>query len=499
MPYEVIIGRPAILKHHLWERVYAAQAGDDMSSGQLSRLFNDSLVSNTTTIVGAPLITPRVHESIPLQLDDLCCDPGPTSHLLVTTDLHTSVHAIAPATSCGQQRRHVSFAQSITICPPGLRRREARYESARKGSGANSGTSHSWLTPHVPLASQPIRSILRTPTAFTQDVEDGESNETPGPVRLCAMYTHETPNESNPVRGASVFDKSPTKFVRGVDRPVTTPQIKIVGHVQTTPQSNIRSTGKAKDMSQRSQGWAQAHCVGDGGVPVLTRLQMLSLLRVRATLQRTPHSRARGRLSERKSQGKQASESDSGARRPVSRLTRFRPDMSRMDSCLARGHEALESLHLWSSDWLLGEIGAPLSLENQRRRVLATIQQLLRAHNDALTCRGDPPLSEEDFQNTEPLHMLRDLTEDDIFTMTTSSSLNRTPLSDLIHHEEEAQGLEVLGTEAPEYTLLSSNSPGGDEIESTSYIPPDIQGSDILMHDKVTTLQSAFKRRVLSL
>ena len=89
--------------------------------------------------------------------------------------------------------------------------------------------------------------------------------------------------------------------------------------------------------------------------------------------------------------------------------------------------------------------------------------------------------------------MLRDLTEGDIITMTSASSLNRTPLSDLIHHEEEAQGLEVLGMEAPEYTLRSSNSPGGDETEATSYIPPDIQGGDTLMQDKVTTLQSALQ------
>ena len=492
MPYEVIIGRPAILKHHLWERVYAPRAVDDMSSGLTSRLFNEEHVPYTLNAINAPMITPRLHERTPLQLDSLCCDPGQRSHLLVTTDLHTSVRALAPALS-GKRVRHVSFAQSVTVCPLGLRRGEARFESARKGSGTNAGTSQSLFTPHVPLASQPVRSILRTPTALSKDARDGESSRTPGPDRLGAMYTHENTIESTPSRGASVFDKSPTKFVRGVDRPETIPQIKIVGYVHTTPQTDIRSTGKAKGMSLWSQSWAQAHCVGDGGVPVLTRSQMLSLLRVRATLQRTPHSRARERLSKRKSLGKQASEGDSEARRPVPRLTRFRPDMSRMDSCLARGHEALESLHLWSSDWFLGKLGAPLSLEDQRRRVLATIQQLLRAHNDALTCRGDPPLSEEDLQTTEPLHMLRDLTEDDILTMTTSSSLNRTPLSDLIHHEEEAQGLEVLGTEAPEYTLSPSTSPGGDEIESTSYIPPDIQGEEVLLNDRTTTLQSALQ------
>jgi len=87
----------------------------------------------------------------------------------------------------------------------------------------------------------------------------------------------------------------------------------------------------------------------------------------------------------------------------------------------------------------------------------------------------------------EHLHSLRRRTEEEMLSEA-SSLVDRVPLSALIHHEAEAQGLEVLGQGEPEYDLDASLS-GGDDYEATSYIPTAIYGEDVLLADGRTMLE----------
>ena len=163
---------------------------------------------------------------------------------------------------------------------------------------------------------------------------------------------------------------------------------------------------------------------------------------------------------------------------------------------LSRGLEEVASLGIWPGSESLGETdlralseitGIPSEYSGVNHFV-AFVDKLVARRKKFLTDNewAFDPHGGDSF-GREQLHSLRQRTEEEMLAQA-SSLVDRVLLLALIHHEAEAQGLEVLGQGEPEYALVPSPS-RGDAYETTSFIPFAIYGKEVLLVDVRTMLE----------
>ena len=354
--------------------------------------------------------------------------------------------------------------------------------------------------PRPPPVSQPLRSALRAASAYPKEPVDEAACRASRQAALDNLFSAR-PSYSEPRFSSSrnAFDsKRPIQSVRSerlLSPTVRSPiLLEVVGYVdggtEVPHMVDYPDFGRLNVAPRYGNDsiytlWADP---GKGVVPVLSRASLRPLTLVRERLDRSARWRRTVPPRSRGTRGNLvcARDHEAKGRQGTEYLT---PGVS-FRSQLHEGHRLITALNLWSSDWFLGNLDSPLPLDRQRRRLVAAIKRLEQGHAERQlrfrwgTVPGPHTARDIDLAHVEHLGALQDWTEADLLAQT-KVSVNRVPLSDLLKHGEveEAQGLEVLGPEAPEY--LPMPLPGSNMFDKDfCYIPPNIQGADVFLLDK---------------